>query len=124
VGATIPLYFWRKQTPAVEQAALEKEAAHAETYASRLSTMSDLQAQIIGLETTARIMSVYKSGLIPQSRATQSSALNSYRVGKIDFQTLLSSMVDVLRLQQEYYRTLADHEIAVAKIKQIVGENI
>jgi hypothetical protein len=33
-------------------------------------------------------------------------------------------MVDVLRLQQEYYRTLADHEIAVAKIKQIVGENI
>ena len=86
--------------------------------------MSDLQAQIIGLETTARIMSVYKSGLIPQSRATQSSALNSYRVGKIDFQTLLSSMVDVLRLQQEYYRTLADHEIAVAKIKQIVGENI
>jgi cobalt-zinc-cadmium efflux system outer membrane protein len=124
VGATIPLYFWRKQTPAVEQAALEKEAAHAETYASRLSTMSDLQAQIIGLETTARIMSVYKSGLIPQSRATQSSAFNSYRVGKIDFQTLLSSIVDVLRLQQEYYRTLADHEIAVAKIKQIVGENI
>ena len=124
VGATIPLYFWRKQTPAVEQAALEKQAAHAETCASRLSTMSDLQTQIIGLETTARIMSVYNAGLIPQSRATQSSAFNSYRVGKIDFQTLLSSIVDELRLQQEYYRTLADHEIAVAKIKQIVGENI
>jgi cobalt-zinc-cadmium efflux system outer membrane protein len=124
VGATIPLYFWRKQTPAVEQAALEKEAAHAETYASRLSTMSDLQSQIIGLETTTRIISVYENGLIPQSRATQSSAFNSYRVGKSDFQTLLSSIVDVLRLQQEYYRALADHEIAIAKIKQIVGENI
>jgi outer membrane protein, heavy metal efflux system len=124
VGATIPLYFWRKQTPAVEQAALEKEAAHAETYASRLSTMSDLQSQIIGLETTARIISVYENGLIPQSRASQSSAFNSYRVGKSDFQTLLSSIVDVLRLQQEYFRALADHEIAVAKIKQIVGENI
>jgi cobalt-zinc-cadmium efflux system outer membrane protein len=124
VGATIPLYFWRKQTPAVEQAALEKEATHAETYASRLSTMSDLQSQIIGLETTARIISVYENGLIPQSRATQSSAFNSYRVGKSDFQTLLSSIVDVLRLQQEYYRTIADHEIAVAKIKQIVGESL
>ena len=51
LGATIPLYFWRKQTPAIEQAALEKEAAHAETFATRLSTMSDLQSQVIGLET-------------------------------------------------------------------------
>jgi len=124
LGATIPLYFWRKQTPAVEQAVLEKEAAHAETYASRLSTMSDLQSQIIGLETTARIISVYERGLIPQSRATESSAFNSYRVGKSDFQTLLSSIVDVLRLQQEYYRAIADHEIAVAKIKQIAGEGL
>ena len=28
LGAKVPLYFWRKQKPAVEQAALERESAH------------------------------------------------------------------------------------------------
>jgi len=31
-------------------------------------------------------------------------------------------VIDVLRLRQEYYRTLADHEIAVAKIREIIGD--
>jgi hypothetical protein len=46
----------------------------------------------------------------------------AYRVGKVDFQTLLSSVLDLQNLQQEYYRSLADHEIAIAKIQQVIGD--
>ena len=35
LGAKIPLYFWRKQTPAIEQAALEAESAREHTLATR-----------------------------------------------------------------------------------------
>ena len=40
LGAKIPLYFWRKQTPAIEQAALEAESAREQTQATQLEVSS------------------------------------------------------------------------------------
>jgi cobalt-zinc-cadmium efflux system outer membrane protein len=121
VGLKIPLYFWRKQTPAVEQAALEKASLHAQTYATRLSVSSQVQNQWIAIQTMNRVIKIYGDGLILQAQATLKSAVSTYRVGKADFQTLLSAEVDVLRLKQQYFRAIADHEIAAAKIQAIVG---
>jgi outer membrane protein, heavy metal efflux system len=123
LGAKVPLYFWRKQTPAVEQSALESESARADAFSKRLSVMADLQNRVISLRTTQSVLKLYSDGLIPQAEATRSSALAAYRVNKVDFQTLLSAVTDVLRMKQEYYRTLADHEIAVAKIREIIGDH-
>jgi outer membrane protein TolC len=122
LGVKVPLYFWRKQTPAVEQAALEKESVVADSYSKRLSVLSDLQNQVVALRTGDRVLKLYSDGLIPQAEETLTSATAAYRVGKVDFQSLLSAVVDVLRVKQEYFRTLADREIAVAKIRQTIGE--
>jgi outer membrane protein TolC len=122
LAVKVPLYFWRKQTPAVEQAALEKESVREESYSKRLSVLSDLQNQVIAQQITDRILKLYSEGLVPQAEETLTSATAAYRVGKVDFQTLLSAVIDLLRLKQEYYRTLADHEIAVAKLHEIIGD--
>jgi len=122
LGVKVPLYLWRKQTPAVEQAALEKESVREESYSKRLSVLSDLQNQVIAQRVTDRILKLYTEGLVPQAEETLTSASAAYRVGKVDFQTLLSAVIDLLRLKQEYYRTLADHEIAAAKIHEIIGD--
>jgi outer membrane protein, heavy metal efflux system len=122
LGVKIPLYFWRKQTPAVEQAALEKEAVIADSYSKRLSVLADLENQVVALRTSDRLLKLYSDGLIPQAEETLTSSTAAYRVGKVDFQSLLSAVVDVLRVKQEYFRTLADHEIAAAKIRQTIGE--
>lgn len=121
LGIKVPLYFWRRQTPAINQAALEKESSRAQTFATKLSIVSQVQNQWIAIQTSQRVMKIYRDGLIPQAEATLKSALASYRVGTVDFQTLLSAEIDVLRLRQQYYRTLADHEIAIAKVRQIIG---
>jgi cobalt-zinc-cadmium efflux system outer membrane protein len=122
LGVKVPLYFWRKQTPAIEQASLEKESVLADSYSKRLSVLSDLQNQVVALRTNDRVLKLYTDGLIPQAEETLTSATAAYRVGKVDFQTLLSAVVDVLRIKQEYLRSLADHEIAIAKIQQTIGE--
>jgi outer membrane protein TolC len=122
LGVKVPLYFWRKQTPAVEQAALEKESVREDSYSKRLSVLSDLQNQVIAQRITDRVLKLYTEGLVPQAEETLTSATAAYRVGKVDFQTLLSAVIDLLRLKQEYYRTLADHEIAAAKIHGIIGD--
>ncbi len=122
VGAKIPLYFWRKQTPAVEQAALDNRAAHSETRARLLEVGSTAQSQAIAIRTAGRVMTLYRDGLIPQAKATRDAALNGYRVGKVNFQTLLSAVIDLLNMNQAYYRALADHDIATAKLNQIIGD--
>jgi cobalt-zinc-cadmium efflux system outer membrane protein len=122
LGAKIPLYFWRKQTPAIEQAALEAESAREQTQATQLQVSTEAESSLVAMRTADRIMSIYRDGLIPQAEASEASAMAAYRVGKVDFQTLLSSILDLQNLRQEYYRSLADHEIAVAKIQQVIGD--
>jgi outer membrane protein TolC len=122
VGAKVPLYFWRKQTPAVEQAAAEKQSAESQLRAARLGAVSDLRSAAVEARSQERIITLYRGGLIPQAEATLSSATAAYRTGKVDFQTLLSAVIDLLNLREGYFRAIADHEIAVARIKQIIGE--
>jgi cobalt-zinc-cadmium efflux system outer membrane protein len=84
--------------------------------------LSDLKNQVVALRASDRVLKLYSDGLIPQAEETLTSSTAAYRVGKVDFQTLLSAVVDALRIKQEYFRTLADHEIVVAKIRQTIGE--
>ena len=122
LGAKIPLYFWRKQTPAIEQAALEVSAARSRLRAHELDAAASGEDQLVAIRASDRILKVYDQGLIPQAENSMQAALAAYRVSKADFQTLLSAFVDLLNLRQEYYRELADREIAVARLEQIVGE--
>jgi outer membrane protein, heavy metal efflux system len=121
MGAKIPLYFWRKQTPAIEQAAIDVGAARADVRARELEVHSALQSALIASNTAEHVMTIYREGLIPQAEATESSAMIAYRVGKADFQTLVSAVIDRLQLDEGFYRALADHEIAAAKIHEITG---
>jgi outer membrane protein TolC len=122
LGAKVPLYFWRKQTPAIEQAALEAASAREQTRAMQLQVASDAESSLVAMRTAERIMAIYRDGLIPQAETLQASALSAYRVGKVDFPTMLATVLDLGNLRQDYYRSLADHEIAVAKLQQIIGD--
>jgi cobalt-zinc-cadmium efflux system outer membrane protein len=124
LGAKIPLYFWRKQKPAVEQAVLERESANERLRGSKLDAAGEIDRDWFALKTGDRVMSIYRDGLLPQARAAFESAMASYRTGRVDFQTLLSASVDQLNLNQEYYRALTDREIAIARIEQMIGENL
>jgi outer membrane protein TolC len=122
LGAKVPLYFWRKQTPAIEQAELELQAARAQVRARSLDMTAAVDRQVIAFQTAERVLTIYREGLIPQARNSLEAALAAYRVSKVDFQTLLSAVIDLLNVNQEYYREVADHEIALAKIEQVVGD--
>jgi cobalt-zinc-cadmium efflux system outer membrane protein len=124
LGAKIPLYFWRKQKPAVEQAVLERESAKERLRASKLDATSEIDRDWISLKTQERVMNLYRDGLLPQARAAFESAMASYRTGRVDFQTLLSAAVEQLNMNEEYYRAMTDREIAIARIEQLIGKNL
>lgn len=122
LGAKIPLYFWRKQTPAIEQSELALSAARSQTRAHELDAGASAQDQLIAIRTSDRMLRIYRDGLLPQAESSLEAAGAAYKVSKADFQTLISAFVDLRNLNEEYYRELADREIAVAKLEQIIGD--
>ena len=122
VGVRVPLYFWRKQAPAIEQAELEAAAARSQVRAQELDSGASAEDQLVAIQASSRILKIYNQGLIPQAENSMQAALAAYRVSKVDFQTLLAAFVDLLNIREEYYREIADQQIAVARLEQIIGE--
>ncbi len=120
--ARIPLYYWRKQKPAIAQATLELQASKNEKEATLKKLQADLKETYIAASTTANLIKLYQEGIIPQSRLSLESALSAYQVGKIDFLTLLNNGTTLLNYESEFIRRIADHYKAITRIEGITGE--
>ena len=62
--------------------------------------------------------------MIPQAEATVSSALAAYRVGRVDFMTLLDARMSENRYRQEIARLEADLGRAIAELEMLVGQEL
>jgi outer membrane protein TolC len=105
------------------EAEASREQANRQLEAESQRRLAEVQDQYVVAQTSAEQLKIYTEGLIPQSEATFRSALAAYQANRQDFQTLLSSFIDVLNLQVEYQRELADHESALAQLEALTGVN-
>jgi len=105
------------------EAEANREQANEQLEAEVQRRLAEVQDQFVVAQTSEEQLKIYKDGLIPQSNATFQSAMAAYQANRQDFQTLLSSFMDVLNLQLDYQRELADHEIALARLETLTGVN-
>ncbi len=86
--------------------------------------LSEVQQQYVRAKTAEERLKIYSDGLVPQSEATFHSALSAYQSNKQDFESLLSSFLDVLNLDLEYRSELVDHESALAELERLTGVDV
>jgi outer membrane protein, heavy metal efflux system len=120
-GVKIPLYHSRRQNPELAQASEELNQSRREYEAQVQQTYFEVKDQYLAADTSAHVLKIYREGLIPQATASFQAGLAAYQVGHEDFQSLLNSFLDVLSLDKEYWRTLADHESALARLERLTG---
>jgi outer membrane protein TolC len=118
---TLPNRGRRKAELAEAQA--NRDQANKQLEAEIQQRLAEVQDQYVVAQTSTEQLKIYKEGMIPQSDATFRTALVAYQANRQDFQTLLSSFMDVLNLQIEYQRELADHETALAHLETLTGVN-
>lgn len=123
-GVRVPIWRSRKQRPELAQAVEELNQTRREYEAQVQQAYFDIRDQFVTAETEARLLTIYREGLIPQATATFQAGLASYQSNRQDFETLVTSFLDVLNLDIEYWRTLAEHETALSKIEQLSGITI
>ena len=124
VGVKIPIYRSRRQRPEVAEAAEQLNSARRSYEAEVQQTYFEVRDQYLVADSDSKVLRIYREGLIPQATATFHAGLAAYQSAQQDFQTLLGSFLDVYNLDVEYWRTLAEHETALAKLEQLTGIQI
>jgi outer membrane protein, heavy metal efflux system len=119
-GVKIPLHYG-KQRAELAQAQAELNRSRSDREAQSQQLAADLREQYVIAEQSAELLKINREGLIPQARTGFQAGLVSYQNNRQDFQPLLNSYLDILRLEQESLQTLADHETAIARLEQMTG---
>ena len=122
--AKVPIYRKRKLDPELTQALGELEQSRRNYEARVQQAYFDVRDEYIAAETASQMLKIYREGLIPQALATFRAGLAEYEAGRQDFQSLISAFLDVIGYDEEYWKTLADHETALSRIEQLTGVRI
>jgi outer membrane protein TolC len=83
--------------------------------------ISDTLAQ---MERRRKLVELYKGGIIPQAEQSLESAVISYRVGKVDFLTLLDGRVSLFNYEKELYDSKAEYMMKLAQLEAAVGAEL
>jgi cobalt-zinc-cadmium efflux system outer membrane protein len=120
VGVKIPLHYG-KQRAELAQAQAELSRSRSDREAQSQQLEAELRQQYLIAQQSAELLQINRDGLIPQTRTGFQSGLAAYQNNRQDFQALLTSYLDIFRLEQENTQTLADHETAIARLEQMTG---
>jgi hypothetical protein len=121
VSVRVPIYRNRKQRPELAQAATDLARLGNETQSQTQQVNFDIRTEYETAQKTAELLNIYRDGLLPQTRAEFQGGLAAYENNHQEFQPLLSSFLDVLHLDEEYWQNVAEREMALAQLEELTG---
>jgi outer membrane protein TolC len=117
----VPIYRTRKQRPELAQAEADLSRSRSESESQTQQVAFELRTEYDTAEKTAELLKIYSDGLLPQARAEFEAGVAAYQNNRQDFRPLLTSFLDVLHLDEEYWQSIAERETALARLEQLTG---
>ncbi len=124
VGISLPLWAGKSHLPLRrEMAAMqaEEEARAIHIYNETFARIAERRAEA---ERARKLVALYSTSVLPQARAAVESALSAYRVGKVDFMTLVQNELTVNRFEIESVRLAAEYQRAVGELQALVASDL
>jgi outer membrane protein, heavy metal efflux system len=117
----VPIYRNRKQRPELAQAEADLNRSRSEYEVQTQQASFELRTAYETAQKTAELLKIYRDGLLPQARAEFEAGVAAYQNNRQDFQGLLTSFLDVLHLDEEYWQSAAERETALARLEELTG---
>jgi len=121
VGVSIPLWAGSRQLPMrreMQAMRFMKEAEAGDLYNETVARLTELRAEA---ERARALAQLYATAVVPQARASVEAALSAYRVGRVDYMTLVDNEMTVNRYEIESVRLTAQYHQAAAEVEALVG---
>lgn len=123
-GVRVPIYRGKKQRPELAQAEAELNRSRSESEARSQQVAYELRSEYETEQKTAELLKIYREGLLPQARASFQAGIAAYQNNRQDFQAVLASVLDVLHLDEEYWKNVSERETALARLEQLTGMSL
>ncbi len=124
VGVNLPVFAGSKQLAMRREAGAMRDMSQADLANLRNETIAQLIETRARAEQDQNLGRLYRTSILPQSRAAVDAALASYRVGRVTFMQLIDNQMTVNRYDTESYRLLADYRQAVGELEALVGRSL
>ncbi|HXN23821.1 MAG TPA: TolC family protein [Candidatus Dormibacteraeota bacterium] len=120
-GVRVPIYRSRKQRPELAQAEAELNRSRSESEVQSQQVAFEVRSAYETEKKSAELLKLYREGLLPQARAGFQAGIAAYQNNRQDLQALLATFLDVLHLDEEYWKSIAERETALARLEQFTG---
>lgn len=124
VGFSLPVHASARQLSVRDEADAKKRMAEAELGGLSAEVGARIGELLAEVDRALSLIELYRGEVLPTARATVESALSSYRVGEVDFMTLVDAQMTLNRYEGELYQLLADCGKAVAGLESAVGRTL
>jgi outer membrane protein, heavy metal efflux system len=121
VGIKIPLFYETKQKQGVHEAVANLESAREDFTAARQDLLFQVKDSFVQAQRAERLITILRDAIIPQATLGLQAAQASYAVGKVDFLTLLNSLLILQDSQLELHGEIVNHEKALARLEAVTG---
>ena len=121
IGASIPIFAQRRQLRMRDEALAMRQMAEAELAEMKARTRADVSNAHATLTRARNLAALYRTTIIPQAEAAVASALAAYRVGSVDFMTLLDDRMTVNSYRQQLFGLEAEQGKAWAELEMLLG---
>jgi outer membrane protein TolC len=124
VGFELPVFAGRRQLRMRDEAEAMASMARAELAETRAEVDARLGEHVADLERARELIRLYGDEVLPQARTTVESAFASYRVGSVDFRTLVTAQTTLDRYEDEFHRWVADYGRALVELEATIGRRL
>jgi outer membrane protein TolC len=121
LGIKIPLFYETKQRQGVKEALAGLTGAREDLTATKQDILFQVKDAFVQTQRAERLITILRDAIIPQSTLALQSAQAGYGVGKVDFLTLLNSLLTLQESQLELHGEMVAHEKAVARLEAATG---
>jgi outer membrane protein, heavy metal efflux system len=121
LGLNLPIFAGSRQLAMRREAVAMRQMASADLTAMRADTRSRVAELYASAERARRLGDLYKGTILLQAQTTVSAALSAYRVGSVDFMTVLDDQMTVNRYQQELFALEAERGQALAELEMLLA---
>lgn len=124
VDFKLPVYFWRKQRPAVAEQAQGLAASRHNYEAANQSLHFRIKDDYLMADTSSQLLKLYGRTIIPQASLALESSLASYETGSVDFLSVLSNYITVVEYEMNYYEELQNVYLALSRLEEMTGMSL
>jgi outer membrane protein, heavy metal efflux system len=124
LGATIPIYARSRQLKMRDEANAMRVIAAAELEAMRSETRGRITELYADFTRARNLRRLYATTVLPQAEGAVTASFAAYRVGDVNFMTVLDNQMVVNRYRQEAISLEAAQGKAIAEIEMLLGRSL